>query len=61
LLRAPRGRPAGLPDRPFSNGRPGPLAGCFCSELTAMLISSVAKRPVAGRHLAAGYDNNLAI
>jgi hypothetical protein len=55
LLRAPGRRPAGLPDRPFSNGRPGPLAGCFCSESTAMPISSMAKRPFAGGHLAAEY------
>jgi len=45
LLLAPRGRPAGLPNRPFSNGRPGPLAGRFCSEFAAMPIFSVAKRP----------------
>src|SRR6202030_3357800 len=56
------GQPVGLSDRPFSNDRPGPLAGCFCSEFTAMPISScVPKRPIAGRHLAVEYDGNLAI
>jgi hypothetical protein len=33
LLRAPAGRPAGLPDRPFSNGRPGPLLAVSAANL----------------------------
>jgi hypothetical protein len=33
-LRHPRGRPAGLPERPFSNGLPRCFC-CFCRKLSA--------------------------
>src|SRR5439155_26388500 len=54
--------PAGLPDRPFSNGRPGPRAGCFCRKSAAMLISFAARRPLSGtRATDALYRENMAI
>ena len=36
LLRQPRGRPEGLPERPFSNGRPRCFC-CFCRKLSATI------------------------
>jgi len=61
LLRALRGRPAGLPDRPFSKSRSGPLLAVSAANLQPCPSPLRQKRPVAGRHLAADYDNNLAI
>ena len=36
--RAPLGLPAGLPDRPGGNGRPGPRLGCFPAAFSAMAL-----------------------
>jgi len=45
LLREPGRRPAGLPDRPFSNGRPRTRAGSFVNSTSDMIIRLV--RPAA--------------
>src|SRR6516165_2598441 len=45
LLREPVRRPAGLPDRPFSNGRPRTRPGSFGNGTSDMVIPLV--RPVA--------------
>jgi len=41
LLRQPARRPAGLPDRPFSNGRPRTRPGGFGERPSVIVISSV--------------------
>jgi hypothetical protein len=45
LLREPGRRPAGLPERPFSKGRPRPRPGGFGETPSCILMSFV--RPAA--------------
>jgi hypothetical protein len=45
LIAEPSRRPAGLPDRPFSNGRPRARPGSFCNTTSDMVIPLV--RPAA--------------
>lgn len=62
LLREPGRRRAGLPDHPFSKGRPGSRARCFCRKSAAMRISSAAQAaPLWDRHWVPPSDKNLSI
>ncbi len=74
LLRAPAGRPLGLPDRPFLNRPSGlpdrpfrnrpraSLSSCFCNESTSTPFSFAITAPTSRARLwLAEYDTNMAI